>query len=153
MLLYPALLATSGEVVEMGVGDGSTPFLRRYCADTKRMLFSYENNYEWYRRMQDYNGEGHKVTHVTDWDVVSQNHIHPSVVLIDSAPGERRKIDVELFANKASVLVMHDTEPAADHGYQMRQHIKLFKWWIDFKSEGAWASAASNFVDVTQFEF
>jgi hypothetical protein len=152
-LLYPALQATTGEVVEMGCGDGSTAFLREYCRDAGRMLYSYENNYDWWRRMSDYNSPEHKVIHVTDWDVVALNHVHPSVVLLDHAPGERRKFDVEKFANKASVLVLHDSEPAADHGYQMRQHIKLFKYWIDLKTEGAWASAASNFVDVTQFEF
>lgn len=152
-LLWPALQATSGEVVEMGMGSGSTPFLREYCQDTNRMLYSYENDFEWYRKMQDYNGQGHKVTHLVDWDDVAKNHLHPSVVLLDHRPGERRKIDLELFANKASIIVLHDSELAADHGYQMRQHIPLFKYWIDYKTIGAWASAASNFVDVTQFEF
>lgn len=151
--LYPALQATSGEVVEMGCGSGSTPYLREYCQDKKRMLFSYENNFEWWRKMADYHGQGHHVIHVVDWDEVAKNHLHPSVVLIDHAPGERRQIDVKLFASKASIIIMHDTEPAADHGYQMRQHRKLFKWWADYQSPGAWASMASNFVDVTAMEY
>src|SRR5688572_10465804 len=87
VLLWQALEVTSGEVIEMGCGDGSTPFLRKYCHDRKRMLWSYENNEEWFRRMQGYHGQGHHVVHVKDWDEVSQKHIHPSVVLIDHAPG------------------------------------------------------------------
>lgn len=147
-LLWDALETTVGEVVEMGCGHGSTPFLREYCKDKGRMLYSYESEFEWFKRFQHMEDRIHKVIHVTDWDDVAKRHISPSVVLIDHAPGERRKIDIGLFMNKAHIIVMHDTEPAADHGYQMRQYIEYFKYWRDHKSLGAWASIASNFVEV-----
>lgn len=147
-LLWDALEMTSGEVVEMGCGPGSTPFLREYCKDKNRMLFSYENDFEWFKKFQSMEDAIHKVIHVTDWDDVVKRHLSPSVVLIDHAPGERRKIDIGLFMNKAHILVMHDTEQAADHGYQMRQFIPYFKYWRDQKSPGAWASIASNYVEV-----
>lgn len=147
-LLWDALKLTSGEVVEMGCGDGSTPFLRDFCKETGRMLYSYENNLEWWGKMSKFADDGHKVIHVQDWDVVSQAHVHPSVVLIDHAPGERRKVDLRLFAHKASIIVCHDSEPAADHGYQMREILDTFRYKRDHKSEGAWASIASNFLEV-----
>lgn len=147
-LLWDALEKTSGEVVEMGCGRGSTPFLREYCKDKNRMLYSYESDFEWHRKFESMNDAIHKVIRVTDWDVVATSHKSPSVVLIDHAPGERRKIDLERFMNKAHILVMHDTEPAADHGYQMRQFKKQFRWWRDHESPGAWASIASNYVEV-----
>lgn len=147
-LLWDALQATNGDVIELGCGDGSTPFLSLYCKARGRMLYSYEGNLDWWGLMQTYNGEGHRVIFAKDWDQVSVNHPNPSVVLIDHSPGERRKIDIARFANQAQIIVAHDTEPAADHGYQMRDVLKTFKYMRDFKSEGAWASIASNFIPV-----
>lgn len=45
----------------------------------------------------------------------------------------------------------HDTEPAADHGYKMRQHFGLFKYVVEVKTSGAWATAMSNEYDLTQW--
>lgn len=156
-LLWDALEATSGEVVEMGIGHGSTPFLREYCKDKGRILYSYENNFEWFKKFQHMTDEFHKVFHITDWDEVSMRHLCPSVVLVDQAPGERRHIDVQRFAMKAQFIVIHDSEPAAT-GYMMWPNEKntenpqgvwhLFKYVRHHKSPGAWASIASNFIEV-----
>lgn len=155
ILLWEALEATKNKsnydtiISEFGCGDGSTPFLHKYAEDNKRYLVSYENNLEWMNKYRHLNGEYHMVYHIHDWDKVG---IVPSVLLIDHAPGERRKIDIRIFADKARVIVCHDTEPAADHGYQMRAEFGKFKYHIDYKTDGAWASAVSNFIDVTKFK-
>lgn len=150
-LLWPALEATTGEVIEMGMGQGSTPFLHEYCKDAGRKLFSYESSLEWAMKFQDNIGDGHRVMHVNDWDAVSLRHPSPDVVLIDHAPGERRYIDVQRFANSAKIIVIHDSEPAAT-GYMMDRIWGLFKYRKDYTSPGAWATAVSNFVDVSKFE-
>lgn len=150
-LLWPALEATTGEVIEMGMGQGSTPFLHQYCKDANRKLFSYESSLEWAMKFQDNITEGHHVMHVHDWDAVSLRHPFPDVVLIDHAPGERRYIDVQRFANTAKIIVIHDSEPAAT-GYMMDRIWGLFRFRKDYTSPGAWATAVSNFVDVSKFE-
>lgn len=150
-LLWPALEATNGEVIEMGMGQGSTPFLHSYCKDAGRPLFSYENSLDWAMKFQDLIAENHKILHVNDWDYVSGRHENPDVVLIDHAPGERRYIDVQRFANSAKIIVIHDSEPAAT-GYMMDRIWGLFKFRKDYQSPGAWATAVSNFIDVSKFE-
>lgn len=150
-LLWPALEASDGDVVEMGMGQGSTPFLHQYCKDKGRKLFSFESSLEWAMKFQDMIGDDHKVYHVLDWDVVSRTTI-PDVILIDHAPGERRKIDISLFAWKAKFIICHDTEPAADHGYQMRAELARFKYLKEYQSPGAWSTIVSNFIDVSKFE-
>lgn len=145
-LLWEALEKTEGDVVEMGMGHGSTPFLYQWCKDAGRTLYSYENNLEWYEKCKGFNPENSFLIH--DWDIVAENHLTPAVLFIDSAPGERRQIDLKNFALRARIIVAHDTELAADHGYQMRQHIPLFKYWKDYQSSGAWASIASNFIEL-----
>ena len=141
-MLWEALELTNGDVVEMGMGQGSTPFLHQYCKDANRRLYSYDNNLEWYNKFTMFASDFHTLTYTIDWDIVSKKHT-PSVVFIDHAPGERRYIDVELFANKADIVVIHDSEPAAT-GYMMAKIWHLFKYRKDFKSEGAWATMVSN---------
>lgn len=150
-LLWPALEATTGEVIEMGMGQGSTPFLNQYCKDANRKLFSYESSLEWAMKFQDMITEAHRIYHVMDWDIVARQHPGPDVVLIDHAPGERRKTDISLFAWKAKFIVCHDTEPAADHGYQMRAELSKFKHIKEYQSPGAWSTVVSNFIDVSKF--
>ena len=144
-LLWEALELTKDDpnpVIEMGMGNGSTPYLAQYCTDTGRQFISYENHLEWFNKCQQFNPNSY---HVTDWDVVSELHRTPSVLFVDHAPGERRHVDIKIFANRAKIIVIHDTEPSAT-GYMVRPLIPMFKYWKDFESEGAWASMASNFI-------
>lgn len=152
-LLWPALEATTGEVVEMGMGHGSTQQLHDYCLDRGRQLFSYESDPEWADKfMHLVDGGAHSLKVLRDWDEVHAAHPSPDVILIDHAPGERRKFDIALFANSAKIIVVHDTEPAADHGYKMRAELEKFKYRNDFVSAGAWSTSVSNFINVSKLE-
>lgn len=145
-LLWPALEATKKMVVEFGCGDGSTPYLHDYCKYKNRILKSYENNLEWMDKFRPLESDNHKIHFVKHWDDVELDEI--GVLLIDHAPGERRKEDIIRYANKAWIIVAHDTEPAADHGYQMRAELAKFKYQVDYQSPGAWATMVSNKIDV-----
>lgn len=148
-LLYAGLQNTSGLVVEFGIGDNSTPLLHEYCDLQKRTLLSFENNLEWWNKYKILESDFHKVNFVKDWDLIN---VKPSLLFIDHAPGERRKVDIVKYAHIAGIIVIHDSEPAADHGYQMRGTFKHFKFMQDYKTDGAWATILSNFVDVSTFE-
>ncbi len=147
--LWQALEATSGRVIEMGCGNGSTKQLHFYCIDSDRLLYSYENNFEWYKKFKNLASDKHFIEWIdNDWDYV-QFHDNIGVLFIDNAPGERRKTDIALYANKAQILVIHDTEPESDHGYQMRSEINKLKYIKDDKVlNGAWTTMCSNFIDV-----
>lgn len=146
-LLWAALEATQGLVVEMGIGEGSTPYLSEYCKERNRELVSYENNEEWYNKMKD--RFSHNIVYVKNWDFVQ---VRPSLLFIDHAPGERRRVDLYRFSDIAKVVVCHDTEPAAEHGYKMGPVLDKFKYRLNYKTDGAWATAVSNFIDVTKFD-
>src|SRR6478736_4062599 len=159
-LLWEGLERTTDDIIEMGVGKGSTRLLHDYAIEKERSLFSYDSNPLWINQFFNFHHEYHSLDHVqiedkglamSDWNIVHEKHyLSVGLVFIDHAPGERRKVDIALFANKAQIIVAHDTEPNADHGYQMRDEIKKFKYWRDFETPGAWASIMSNFVDVTK---
>jgi hypothetical protein len=154
-LLWPALEATKHlklPVLELGCGDGSTPFLRKYCADNGLALRSFDSNKEWAKKMD--------VAHCPNWDTMEWFYKQRySVVLVDESPGEHRKVSIELFLRypeHAKILVVHDSEPkgwnASD--YQVRPLFDRFKYVLDYESPkpGAWATAVSNFINVRKFE-
>lgn len=142
ILLWEAIrLTPAGKVVEFGSGHGSTPFLRQHCMVAGMDFESYDHNQEWAA------ATGARLVKDAKWE--NLNIEDASVLFIDHAPGERRKFDIEKYANKAYIIVVHDTEPPADHGYQCRQHFKNFKYCVEVKTNGAWATMLSNFVDLS----
>ena len=152
-LLYESLQNTDGDVLELGMGDGSTAILHEYCKDTNRNLFSYDSDLNWYRKFEKFRSPTHAVEYAEDWDTVSIRHNKSNigVILVDHAAGERRKYDVALFCNIAKVIVCHDTEIQSDHGYRYSMIWPLFKYVKHYEASGASAAAVSNFIDVTKW--
>lgn len=139
VLLWDALQKTSGLVVEFGSGHGSTPYLKEYCEHHDREFRSFDSDKGWAKKTG--------ATVVTDWANITLEKI--DVLFIDQAPGERRKFDIVKFKDHATIIVAHDTEPTGGGDYQMRQHFNLFKYKLEVKTEGAWATMLSNHIDFT----
>lgn len=151
LLLWGALQATEGHVVEFGIGPGSTSMLDEYCRDNGRMLFSYENNKEWFDKYAYMHSGYHYMNFVEQWDDAIAKHREPvGVAFIDNAPGERRRYDIALFCNIAQIVVVHDSEPEAT-GYGIPLVAPLFKYRKDDPSFPAHTTAFSNFIDVSKW--
>jgi len=156
LLLYPALEATKHlklPVLEMGCGNGSTPYLKQYCKDEGLQLCSFDNNKEWAKKFG--------ANYCPDWDFMAWFYkMQYSVVLVDEAPGEHRKVALELFKQfpiHAQIIVVHDSEPVGwnSSDYQVRPIIEKFKYYQDLISKntgGAWATICSMTIDVTDFK-
>lgn len=147
LLLWDALEVTKNlglPVLELGCGNGSTPYLQQYCKDNKLVLRSYDFNKEW--------AEKFGAKHVTNWDEDVNWNSRYAVVLVDESPGEHRKESLRLLSKHAMVIVCHDSEPplwnASD--YQVRPLLERFIFLKDIiPEEGkAWATAVSNFLDL-----
>lgn len=158
-LLWLALENTTGDVVELGVGDGSTKKLHEYC-HRKRKLFSYESNLEWYRTFEYLragygypDGVIHSVEYVgKNWEPAIENHRYNIGVLFsDEAPGEMRKYNIAMFAQTAQVIVAHDAEISNDGGYKYSLLKPLFKYTKLHEFPGASTAAFSNFIDVSKW--
>jgi hypothetical protein len=172
-LLYLALELTKNSnkpIVELGCGDGSTIQLNQYIQTDNRKLISFDTNQEWinkYIHLESnkhqfvykpdnfaYNQESKewydKTPEIVDWLTdVSKDGI--SVCLVDHACGERRHSDMKLIYNQCDFMVVHDSEPAAT-GYMMDRVWGLFKYKLNIKRFGAWATIVSNTHDVTKFD-
>lgn len=152
-ILWLALENTSGDVIELGMGDGSTEKLHNYCKANARNLFSYETDIDYYRKFEKFRTQKHSLDCVyQNWQIMIERHREPIGVLFsDEAPGEMRKYNVSMFCNIAQVIVVHDSEPSNDHGYKFSLVAPLFKYRKDFEYPGANATAFSNFIDVSKW--
>lgn len=157
-LLWMALENTTGDVIEAGMGNGSTHKLHDYCQVKLRDLSSYESDLEWYRKFEDFrtgyiSGAIHRIEYVgNNWEIMIERHREPIGVLFsDEAPGEMRKYNISMFCNTAQVIIAHDAEPSNDGGYKYSLLKPLFKYTKLHEFPGASTAAFSNFIDVSQW--
>jgi len=113
---YPVLAAavacTTGPVLELGSGWGSTPLLRAMCHAMGRTLETYDTDPEWATTFD--------VPVVADWLTWEPQEPHYGVIFIDCSPGEIRKDLAMRLKAHATLLVLHDHEagPAAAYFYE-----------------------------------
>lgn len=152
-MLYEALVNTTGDVVELGIGPGSTQKLHDYCHNFNSLLWSYESNLEWYRKFEHLRSDWHQIDYVgNNWEPMIERHREPIGVLFsDEAPGEMRKYNISMFCNTAQVIIAHDAEPSNDGGYKFSLLKPLFKYTKLHEFPGASTAAFSNFIDVSKW--
>lgn len=153
-LLWEALENTDGDIIELGIGEGSTEKLHNYTYFKHRRLFSYESNLIFYRNFEPLRGTSyHSIEYVgSNWQTMIECHRKPIGVLFsDEAPGEMRKYNIAMFCNLAQVVVAHDAEESNDHGYKFSLVKPLFKYHKLHDFPGASTIALSNFIDVSKW--
>jgi len=152
-LLWEALQNTDGEVIELGIGDGSTLKLHEYCQKNGRKLSSYESDLTFYKQFENLISNNHHIEYIgNNWEPMIEQHRKPIGVLFsDEAPGEMRKYNISMFCNTAQVIVAHDAEPNNDGGYKYSFLKPLFKYSILHEYPGASTAAFSNFIDVSKW--
>jgi hypothetical protein len=133
-LLLRAVAATTGPVLELGMGEGSTPILHEICRTMGRRLVSYDTDSKFVdlyaQRYPDQEPEdGHSIFQVyrDEWERADIDHPW-SVVLIDHRPARRRRHDALRLANLAEYIVCHDTEPEIDRFYRYSTIFSKFKF-------------------------
>jgi hypothetical protein len=150
--LIKALEKTTGDVLELGMGVFSTPFLHYKCILSNRHLVSYENFDNWMQFFIHYhyecpNHEIHFVKEYADakiekpWDVV----------LIDQTPDSSRTEEIRRLANYAKYIVIHDSNGNNDKNTQYSKIYGLFKYRTDWDKDKNHATVLSNFVDLKDF--
>jgi hypothetical protein len=149
--LTVAVLATKGDVLEMGCGDFSTPLLHALCKG--RVLVSTDTDAQWLTKFSDLQHNHHVLKYVNvyeggspgNWDEFAKYRW--SVVLIDHRPGERRAVDIHRMKDSAEIIVVHDTETA---GYGYERVFSEFKYRYDYKRYSVWTTLVSQTVDVAK---
>lgn len=143
-LLFQAIATTEFPVIECGMGHGSTRLLH----SLDRHVLSYDTNPEWFGM---FDVQNKYLIDGENWVSLMNMYKSSNVIMfLDQAPGEsREQCILTLSTDFKGIIVAHDTEPSADHGYHMRQHFPKFRYVVEIKTDGAWAAAMSNDIDIT----
>jgi hypothetical protein len=150
--LMKAMEKTTGDVLELGTGIFSTPYLHYQCILSGRKLVSYENFKLWYEFLMKYGYEkdGHEIHFVEKY---SDAPIEKpwDVVLIDQTPDSSRAEEIKRIANLAKFVIIHDSNGRYNKIYHYDTIYPLFKYRTIWDKDGNHASVLSNFVDLEDF--
>lgn len=110
-VLYEAVKRTTGAVIEIGAGYGSTPMLHELCKKDKRRLLTLDDEEEWLDQFSEYQTPWHVFIHVSDWEAILADErvtAGPySVAFVDGGP---RGVAIKAFKDKVKFMVMHDAQ-------------------------------------------
>lgn len=141
-ILASVISHTSGPVLELGCGFGSTPLLHQMCLSQKRELVSCDSSAKWIDALSRYGNNGHRLLSVDDWDKCEVFDSNWDVVFIDHEPITQRVKDLKRLKDKASYIVIHDS---GDPIYGYERILKDFKYRHDYKYLRPWTTVVSNF--------
>ena len=152
--LIACMNKTNGDVLELGMGLFSTPYLHYACTGQKRNLLSLENDKGWARHFKGsefihflYENEYHKI------DVIESYETYPiekqwDVVLIDQTPDYSRKETPKRLANLAKYIIIHDSNEKYEKVYHYSEIYPLFKYKRIWDKDDRHATVLSNFVEL-----
>ncbi len=154
--LVLALESIGGDVLELGVGYGSTPLLHNLCIPTNvsgpiRNVVSLEDNLEWYERFAGYQSSWHLVVFAKDIITETKRFIESrrfGVVLVDNDSTdlevkgmfENRIEAVELLKDEAKIVVVHDTDDV---------RLSTDSRWLDLVDSFKFVSTWNSFPQTT----
>lgn len=150
--LIKAAEKTNGDMLELGMGVFSTPYLHYKAVLDNRQLYSYENFKEWAGFFLKY-GYEHPNHHIAVIDKYANAPIEKpwDVVLIDQTPDSSRAEEVRRLANWAKYIVIHDSNGHQDKIYHYSTIYPLFRYRTIWDKDGRHATVLSNLVDLKDF--
>lgn len=145
-MLVNFVCKTKKPVLELGMGDYSTPILHHLCQD--RHLVSTEYKKDWMEKFKDLESPIHKIFHVEDWDSFDINMHSWGVAFVDHSPGERRVADIDRLINIADFVIVHDSQEA---GYKYEPSFAKYKYRYDYKRYETYTTVLSNFFNPKDY--
>lgn len=162
-VLAACISRTLGPVLELGVGEGSTPMVHYMC-DGRRQVLSVDTDEEWLKKYAGYSTSTHhfecvypsgddalpKVTRAIkgwrEWNGI-ERHKKWGVAFLDCAPGEARHELAIRLAHNADVVVCHDSETdyASGGNYMYDKAKEYFQYVSEFKRWRPYTLIMSNF--------
>lgn len=139
-VLAHAVKNSSGAVLEIGCGHGSTPMLHELCRGRK--LVTLETDFDWMIQFHHLANLEHEFYHADNYEEFDEliRSGKWDVVFIDHAPAERRNFEIEKVTN-AKFVVVHDTH---DPAYEYEKVFPLFKDKFTYTLETPWTTVLSN---------
>jgi hypothetical protein len=151
--LIAVMNKTDGDVLELGIGFFSTPYLHYQCLLSDRKLFSYDNDRGWVRKFvgnfggYKYRSPNHDFNYIKDWKDADIDKFW-DVALIDHSPDSRRIEEVKRLADNARYIIIHDSNERHEDKYHYSEIYPLFKYKRVWDKDDRHATVLSNFVSL-----
>jgi hypothetical protein len=143
--LAAAVARTTGPVLELGMGDHSTPLLHLLCHD--RLLVSADSNARWMSRYEAFRSPTHQLHAVADWDrwnVIEQHEW--AVCFVDCSPTEHRRELIQRLEKRARYIVVHDTDTDVESAavFAFEGALNRFRFRSDYRVFRPYTTVVSN---------
>ena len=171
-ILAAAVAATGGPILELGCGESSTPMLHYMAIAQAREILSVDTDPKWLDKYAGYKCDRHRFEIVTpkpDENLSLQlrmekawrewrglEHISGShrgwgtwgVAFVDCAPGEVRHELMIRLAERATIVVAHDSETDYEAGgnYQYAKAVPHFRFVSEWRRWRPYTLVCSNYV-------
>jgi len=114
-VLHTLLSKTTGSILELGCGEGSTELIHKFSEKYNRKVVSIESNKEWSQPyIEKYTTNNHKfiiVDHSIDsWNTIINNMSNDNwdLVFIDQGIWESRAYSFKKLKDKVNYIILHD---------------------------------------------
>lgn len=150
--LIKAFSKTTGDILELGMGVFSTPYLHYAAILANRHLVSYENYEDWMNFFvkYGYRHPNHEIKYVEKYEDAPIEKPW-DVVLIDQTPDSSRIETVKRLKDLAKYIIIHDSNGRYNKIYHYDQIYPLFKYRAIWDLDSNHATVLSNFVDLEDF--
>lgn len=149
---YPVLAAlvakSTGPILELGCGDGSTPMLHLTSIACGRKVVTAETDPKWMAKYENYHSPLHEFHLISQKDSIIRNDSsyyrwqagwdawdriekdNWGVALVDQAPGECRTSTIKRLKGRCDYIVAHDSEEDYEVGtnYSYKTVMPLFNY-------------------------
>lgn len=106
-------LKSNSCVLELGVGNGSSPLMYEFCKDNPNSIVqSFETDASWFDQMFNKYGDlpNYIFNLIEDWSDL-ENHVDKEeydLVFVDQSPWEARINSINLLKEKSLTFILHD---------------------------------------------
>jgi len=143
-LLAVAATITTGPVLELGAGFGSTLMLHGLCGACGRRLVTLESDQSWLGMFIPYRRPWHEIKHVEDFKNLPEYDMEWGLALVDHGIAEQRGQSVEALQH-VPLIVVHDTCHPMLYNYD--SVLGGFKYRFDYKVVGPMTTLVSHVID------
>lgn len=144
-LLVAATTVTTGPVLELGAGLGSTLALHGMCGAYDRELVTLESDEKWLAMFTKYGRPWHKLRLVTDFTTLPEYNLQWGLAFVDHGIAEQRSISVSKLKD-VPIIVIHDTCHPRLYGYD--DVLPEFKHLWNYRIVLPQTTVVSNSIDV-----
>jgi len=152
--LFENVITSGSKVLELGCGEGSSPFLKYVQEQLDLDVYSFETDAGWFNNIKNkYGSEKYKFSHIENWDEFGCHLFNDSdffdLVFIDQSPWEARIEAALKLKDRSNYVVIHDYDyyiRKLNHLHkQIEENFKFIKYYDNIHPE---TILLSNFKDV-----